>query len=81
MEFLKRINYLFVIDIAVRKFEPTNPTTNYYFRYSCSKHEHDERVRRLMGNDGIYAWDETISSEPFKIEKTPPHDLGGKGCE
>lgn len=63
-------------DIAVRKFEPTNPTTNYYFRYSCSKHEHDERVRRLMGNDGIYAWDETISSEPFKIEKTPANGLG-----
>lgn len=64
---------------AIRRFSATlaaNGVSTDYIRYSCGNIYHDERVRRLMLNDGVIDWVERVSSEPFKIEKTPANDLG-----
>lgn len=51
---------------ASRKFTARNDG---YFRFSCSKTEHADRVRRLMSNDGVTEWSEKISEVPFVIDE------------
>lgn len=59
-------------NVADRKYMAKNSN---YVRYACCA-DHGEQVETMLDVDGIKEWTFRISSEPFKIEKTPANGLG-----